>query len=195
MDLVEEECVCAMLLQSCLTLCDAMDCSLPGPSVHGDSPGKNTGVGCQALLQGIFPTQGMNPHLLCLLHWQVGSLPLALPGKSRGGIQLNRILSAQWNTGKQKKFFFSSSEKLSTSHLLRSRFLRVRFKCNYVFISCSYSYKKKEQSSFMKEKWVLTYQICHLLHSIQDGSLSLPQLSLSSSSINTAAQLSFCLPF
>ena len=33
----------------------------PGSSVHGDSPGKNTGVGCLALLQGIFPTQGSNP--------------------------------------------------------------------------------------------------------------------------------------
>ena len=42
-----------------------------------DSPGKNTGVGRHALLQGIFPTQGLNPLLLCLLHWQVGSLPLA----------------------------------------------------------------------------------------------------------------------
>ena len=40
-----------------------MDCSLPGHSVHGDSPGKNTGVGCHALLQGIFPTQGLNPGL------------------------------------------------------------------------------------------------------------------------------------
>ena len=38
-----------------------------------DSPGKNTGVGCRGLLQGIFPTQGSNLHLLCLLHWQVGS--------------------------------------------------------------------------------------------------------------------------
>ena len=43
--------------------CDPMDCSLPGHSVHGDSPGKNTGVGCHALLQGIFPTQGLNPGL------------------------------------------------------------------------------------------------------------------------------------
>ena len=41
-----------------------MDCSLPGSSVHGDSLGKNTGVGCHALLQGIFPTQGLNPGLL-----------------------------------------------------------------------------------------------------------------------------------
>ena len=40
-----------------------MDCSLPGSSVHWDSPGKNTGVGCHALFQGIFPTQGWNPGL------------------------------------------------------------------------------------------------------------------------------------
>ena len=42
-------------------------CSPPGSSVHGDSPGKNTGVGCHALLQGSFLTQGSKPHLLCLL--------------------------------------------------------------------------------------------------------------------------------
>ena len=41
-----------------------MDCNLPGSSVHGDSPGKNTGVGCHALLQGIFLTQRSNPGLL-----------------------------------------------------------------------------------------------------------------------------------
>ena len=44
-----------------------------------DSPGKNTGVGCHALFQGIFPTQGSNLRLLPLLHWQAGSLPLAPP--------------------------------------------------------------------------------------------------------------------
>ena len=43
-------CVC-LVAQSCLTLCDPMDCSPPGFSVHGDSPGKNPGVGCHALLQ------------------------------------------------------------------------------------------------------------------------------------------------
>ena len=47
----------------CLTLCNPMDCSPPGSSVHGDSLGKNNGVGCHALLQGIFPTQGLNPGL------------------------------------------------------------------------------------------------------------------------------------
>ena len=53
-----------LLTQSCLTLCNPMDCSPPGSSVHGDSPGKNTRVGCHALLQGIFPTQESNPGLL-----------------------------------------------------------------------------------------------------------------------------------
>ena len=47
------------------TLCNPMDCSPPGSSVHGDSPGKNTRVVCHFLLQGIFSTQGSNP---CLLH-------------------------------------------------------------------------------------------------------------------------------
>ena len=41
-----------------------MACNLPGSSVHVDSPGKNTGMGCHALLQEIFPTQGLNPGLL-----------------------------------------------------------------------------------------------------------------------------------
>ena len=51
-------CVC-LVAQLCLTLCDPMD-----SSVHGDSPGQSPGVGCHVLLQGIFPTQGSNPHLL-----------------------------------------------------------------------------------------------------------------------------------
>ena len=65
MALKELLCTCAPLLQSCLTLCDPMDCSPPGSSVHEDSPGKNTGVGCHAPLQGIFPIQYSNS---CLLH-------------------------------------------------------------------------------------------------------------------------------
>ena len=67
-ELVGSECVRANSLQSFPTLCDPIGCSPPGSSVHGDSPGKNTGVRCYALLQEIFPTQGLKPHLLCLLH-------------------------------------------------------------------------------------------------------------------------------
>ena len=43
-------------------------------------PGKNAGVSCLFLLQGIFLTQGSNLCLPCLLHWQVDSLPLSCPG-------------------------------------------------------------------------------------------------------------------
>ena len=54
--------------------CAPMVCRPPGSSVNGIlSPGKNTGVGCPALLQGIFPTQGWNLRLLRFLHWQAGS--------------------------------------------------------------------------------------------------------------------------
>ena len=56
--------VLCLVTQLCPTHCNPMDCSLPGSSVHGDSPGKNIGVGCHALLQGILPTEGSNPGLL-----------------------------------------------------------------------------------------------------------------------------------
>ena len=54
----------------CPTLSNPMDCSPPRLLCPWDFPGKTTGVGCHFLLQGIFPTQGSNPHLL---HWQVDS--------------------------------------------------------------------------------------------------------------------------
>ena len=57
-------------------LCNSMECSLSGASFPWDSPGKNTGVGCCALLQVIFPSQGLNRCLFSLMNWQGGSLPL-----------------------------------------------------------------------------------------------------------------------
>ena len=55
--------VLCLIAQSCPTLFDPMDCNPSGSSVHGDSPGKDIGVDCHALLHGIFPTQGLNPGL------------------------------------------------------------------------------------------------------------------------------------
>ena len=69
-----------LIAQLCLTFCDPMDCSPLGSSVHGDSLGKNTGVGCRALLQGIFPTQESNPGLP---HCRPDSLPSEPPGKPK----------------------------------------------------------------------------------------------------------------
>ena len=74
---------CIVFLQCAMLSCSVVSYAL---RPHGlqpakilcpwNSPGQNAGVGCHALFQGIFPTQGLNPVLLCLLHWQVGSLPL-----------------------------------------------------------------------------------------------------------------------
>ena len=87
-------CMCAKLLQLCLTLCDLTDCSPQGSSVRGILQAKNIAVGCHFLLQEIFLTQGLN---LCLMspalagrffttsaNWeaaleQVGSWCLSLP--------------------------------------------------------------------------------------------------------------------
>ena len=62
-----------IVAQSCPTLWDPMDCPW-------NSPGKNTEVGCHSLLQGIFPTQGLNLCLLCLLHCLQTSYPLSQCG-------------------------------------------------------------------------------------------------------------------
>ena len=69
----------AKSLQSCLTLCD-LTVAHQAPLSMGFSS-KNTGVGCHFLLQGSFLTQGSNPSLFRLLHWQACSLPPAPPGK------------------------------------------------------------------------------------------------------------------
>ena len=60
---------------------EPVDCSPPGSSVHGILQNENIGVGCHALLRGIFLIEGLNLHLLCLLHWQAGSLPIVPLGK------------------------------------------------------------------------------------------------------------------
>ena len=91
--------VCMFLVcQSYLTLCNPMDCIPWGSSVHGDSPGKNTRVGCHALLQGIFQTEGLNlglehcrwilyhlshqkPVILCNIKWEKMGFPGDTSGK------------------------------------------------------------------------------------------------------------------
>ena len=73
--------------------------------VHGDCPGKNTGVSFHFLLQGIFVTQGLNSSLLGLLHWQAGSLPLC---------HVDRPISwtSHINSNNLKKNFFYSMSLL-----------------------------------------------------------------------------------
>ena len=83
----------------CPTLCNPMDCNPSGSSVRGDSPGKNTVVGCHAFLQGNLPSSGSKPRSPIL---QVDSLLSEAPGKPLLGIWFVSnyfmiISSAMWN--------------------------------------------------------------------------------------------------
>ena len=70
-----------------------MDCNLPGSSIHRDSPGKNTGVGCHALLQGILQTQGSNLCFLWHLHCR-----WILYGWATGEASVIRLMICKWRT-------------------------------------------------------------------------------------------------
>jgi hypothetical protein len=69
-------CMCASVASVVSNPMDCVACRILYP---WDSPGKNTGVVCQALLQGSFWIQGLNPSVFHLLHWRIRSLPLGSP--------------------------------------------------------------------------------------------------------------------
>ena len=75
----QEKCACVRA-QLCLTLSGPLDCG-PPDSAHGISQSRPTGVGRHFFLQGIFPTQGLNPHLLCLQNCKQILYQLGLSGK------------------------------------------------------------------------------------------------------------------
>ena len=90
-------CVCVsvgLVARLCLTLCDPMDCSPPGSSIHGISQARLLGVGCHLLLQGDLPDPGIKPMSPA---WKADSLPLSYDGSlSILGYPLNsRLWGAQ----------------------------------------------------------------------------------------------------
>ena len=89
--------------QSCPTLWPHELYSPPGSSVHGILQAR-TGVGCHALLQGIFLTQGSNLCFLHLLHWQADSLPLAPPGNENALKMLRKYPKRELNSMLKCKF-------------------------------------------------------------------------------------------
>ena len=111
---------------SCVWLCVAVwivathPTPCPGSSVHGDSPGKNIGMDCHALLQGIFSTQGINPHVLCLLHWQAGS------SSPRAGIIKAKTASIALNW---RSSIYPSWSSFSSSLCIRNLICRDCNKC------------------------------------------------------------------
>ena len=81
-------CLHAQSLQSCPTICNSMNHNPLGSSVHGIFPGSSTGVDCHFLLQGIFPTKGLN---LGLLHCRQIVYHLNLQGSPKTSEKFNRV--------------------------------------------------------------------------------------------------------
>ena len=100
-----------------------------------DSLGKNTGVSCHALLQGIFPIQGSNPHLLCFLNWQAGSLPLVPPGKPESRYHFCLIhLSESLAQPLTHKYLVINKKPFSTDCCQ----LSYRMSSNFVLFMCQH---------------------------------------------------------
>ena len=94
---------------SCPTLLNPMDCRL----LCWAFPGKNTGMGCHFLLQGIFPTQGLNSPLLCFLHWQADSWPSEPPGKPVQAVNAKKT----WTVGRGQSTGLSRAILTSELHV------------------------------------------------------------------------------
>ena len=88
-----------LVTQSCPTLCDPKDCS---SSVHMDSPDKNTGMGCHIFLQGIFPTQVLNPGLP---HCVQTLYCLSAQGKHGGREQTSKRTRSAYSSDELISFF------------------------------------------------------------------------------------------
>ena len=101
-----------------------MDRSPPGSSGPWDSSDKNTGVGCHALLQGL------NLCLLSLLHWQVGSIPLAPPGKSLKYSQWSKLKLPEKGLNTELanvKYFKAPSKQTSINTEIILKWLTYRY--------------------------------------------------------------------
>ena len=90
-------CMCAKSLQSYLPL-QPHGLYPPRLLCPWNFPGKNTGVGRHALLQGIFLTQWQNPHLLCLLYWQAGSFTTSATWEAHQRICWPNFKTITWST-------------------------------------------------------------------------------------------------
>ena len=115
--MVRSTCTFDVHAQSCPTLWDPTRLLCPW-----DSPGKSTGVGCHFLFQGIFLTQGSNPCLLCLLHWQADSLPLVPPGNP---LNANWAVFHFWFSDFNKSLNFSASVQIQCFSFSLSLFIII----------------------------------------------------------------------
>ena len=125
-----------LVAQSSLTLHDTMDCSLPRLVCPWDSPGKNTGVGCHALLQGSIPTQGSNP-----VDWAIGETVEFLPNPQTNKNYIETI-STLFQTQLSKLYYGWLSEE---DRLLK--YLAFWIKFHWIFKRTPNPYKIKNDYS------------------------------------------------
>ena len=152
-------CDLPLIAHLCPTLCDPVDCSSPGSSVYGDSPGKNTGVGFHALLQGIFQTLGLNPGLShcrqILYHLSHQGSPYTWDGERVTDKDSSRWVSTEvslssWEQLENTSYLWMSLQKarLSYSSLYLKDQPYIDFFCGnsqlvngvfvYVYVLCMY---------------------------------------------------------
>ena len=80
----------------CLTLCDPVDCSPPGSSVHRISQARILEQVATSFSRGASRIRGLNSHLLCLLHWKAGSLPLNHQGGPKHSVSVSYSLEREF---------------------------------------------------------------------------------------------------
>ena len=111
-----------------------------------DSPGKNTGVGCHLLLQGVVSTQGSNPGPLCLRHWQAHSLPLCCLGRA-------------------VKQAYSKSNRKSSAYISQARPRTKKQKCIIKSLLGEDDWSEGRQIMWQKSSLVMLWtELCTLLH-------------------------------
>ena len=141
-----------LVTQLCPTLCSPTDFSLPGSSVRGIFPGKNTGVGCHFLLQGIFPTQGLNLRLLprllhctqtllLLCHWQspthlriVSKIPIRLISVWKRAVSVNQSFRSKELSSWVTIYFPASTANVFTDQGI----LYLSSRCIFNFVERTY---------------------------------------------------------
>ena len=122
-----------MHAQSCLTLCDPMDCNMSGSSVHGIFQARileQVAISYTKLHQGIFQTQGLNQHLLCITCIACGFFTTKPPGKPHK--ELLNLINKKANQLKIDKRLEQISQQKDTDGLYLNKYqlkMNTRSKC------------------------------------------------------------------
>ena len=133
-----------LVTKLCLTLCNLMDCSLKGSSVHGILQARILECRCRFLLQGIFPTQGSNP---CLLHWQGNYFPL----RHQASLQEGRKSKVK-EMKEMNKFISLKNEEKLPGGMTREMIFKIR-EMEIIWLGRDSIKYPSKGNSWQKWKW------------------------------------------